>query len=479
MFIPNQPPTYLHLRGLAPLLVLALVLCAGCADDAVAPGDTSMGDHLAALGVAAEDLEGADMNALEASIDFEAVAEVARVSESDAEPAAVRGRPVQLVRPGDSIQDAIDAAPAGGIVLIRRGTYEIEESITITKSLRLVGLGGPGAVVIAEKSGLTERPRNGIFVGSQTSAPVQDVSVVNVTVRGFTGNGILMVNADGFLLHRVITDQLGGPDPEQDGGAYGLFPVRSRNGLITHCTATRADDSGIYVGQSVNVAVVHNEAYGNVIGLEAENVKQTVWAHNRAYDNAAGMLAILLPIDPTDEYPIVETFAEQLYVAHNRFTDNNGPNFAPGGLAGSVPSGTGLLVFGYDDSVITRNRVSGNEFVGIGLASAVTLLAAAGRFEDLPLLATTIPQGPHPDNVRITRNRVTDNGSGEPLEVGLPDGSTIAVPAADLIWDKPIIDLLGMDPGFPFGDYGEGNCWEGNTYESSFPDTLPSCNGGV
>ena len=267
------------------------------------------------------------MDALEASIDFAAVAEVARVSE-DGNATTVRGRPVQLVRPGDSIQDAIDEAPAGGIVLVRRGTYEIEESITITKSLRLVGLGGPGAVVIAEKPGLTERPRNGISVRSESSVHVQDVSIVNVTVRGFTGNGIFMARVDGFLLHRVITDQLGGPD--QDGGAYGLFPVRSRNGLITHCTATRADDSGIYVGQSENVAVVHNEAYGNVIGLEAENVKRTVWAHNRAYDNAAGMLAILLPIDPTDEYPIVDTFAEQLYVAHNRFTDNNGPELRAG-----------------------------------------------------------------------------------------------------------------------------------------------------
>jgi parallel beta-helix repeat protein len=300
---------------------------------------------------------------------------------------------------------------------------------------------------------------------------VRDLSIVNLTVRGFTGNGIFMAGVDGFLLHRIITDQLA--EPGQDGGAYGLFPVRSQNGLITHCTATRADDSGIYVGQSENVAVVHNVAYGNVIGLEAENVKRTVWAHNEAYDNAAGMLAILLPED--GEY-IRITHAEQLYVAHNDFTDNNGPNFAPGGLAASVPSGTGLLVFGYDDSEITRNDVTGNQFVGIGLASAVTLLAAAGRFDDLPLLAT-IRRGPHPDNVRIVNNDVTGNGSGAPLEVTLPNGATVAVPAADLIWDKPIIDLLGMDPDFPFGEYGEGNCWEANTYDTSFPETLPSCDG--
>jgi hypothetical protein len=180
------------------------------------------------------------------------------------------------------------------------------------------------------------------------------------------------------------------------------------------------------------------------------------------------MLAILLPED--GQYVQI-THADQLYVAHNDLSDNNGENFAPGGLAAAVPSGTGLLVFGYDDSEITRNDVTGNEFVGIGLASAVTLLAAAGRFEDLPLLET-IPQGPHPDNVRIVDNEVPGNGFGAPLEVMLPNGSTATVPAADLIWDKPIIDALGME-------YGEGNCWADNTYETSFPDSLPSCDSGA
>lgn len=162
--------------------------------------------------------------------------------------------------------------------------------------MTLAGIGAPGSVVIHDPGG----ERNGII-----ARDVSGLSLINLTVRGFSGNGVFFVGVDGFLLFRLITDQL-------RESAYGLFPVRSKNGLIARCTATGADDAGIYVGQSENVAIVHNEAYGNVIGLEAENVKQTLWAHNRSYDNSAGMLGILLPRD--GRY-IDITHAEQLIPA--------------------------------------------------------------------------------------------------------------------------------------------------------------------
>jgi parallel beta-helix repeat protein len=365
----------------------------------------------------------------------------------------------RFVRSGESIQEAVDTAPEGGTVFIRPGTYDIEETITINKPLHLVGLGGPGAVVIQEDENLSERLRNGIF-----ARDVEGLSLINLTVRGFTGNGVFFVGVDGFLLFRLVTDQL-------REGAYGLFPVRSRNGLITHCTATGADDAGIYVGQSENVAVVHNEAYGNVIGLEAENVKQTVWAHNRGYENAAGMLAIFLP--PGEYISVLQ--AEQLLVAHNRFTDNNGENFAEEGeLASFVPPGSGLLVFGYDDSEITRNRVTGNASIGIGLGSSATLWLAAGR-EISRLFAID----PYPDDVQITHNDVMENGFGPPLELpGLPG----AIPAVDLLWDRPILTgLAEVVPDFPFAYckvvegqvVGTGNAWKNNTFVSSFPEVLP------
>jgi parallel beta-helix repeat protein len=424
------------------ILFAAVWFFVGC--DSAPTGDEPPPDRddiLEALAVSASDFDGMDLDALMAPFDATTIAEAVRMSEREEAGVSTSKRSV-TVQPGESIQAAIDAAPAGSMVFVRPGTYVIEETITINKSLHLVGLGGPNAVVIEEAPNLDERLRNGI-----DARGVEGLSLINLTVRGFEGNGVFFVGVDGFLLFRLTTDQL------RD-GAYGLFPVRSRNGIIAHCTATGADDAGIYVGQSENVAVVHNETYGNVIGLEAENVKANVWAQNRSYDNAAGMLAILLP--PSRYIEVLH--AEQLTVAHNRLTDNNGENFAPEGeLASFVPSGTGLLVIGYDDSTIRRNRVTGNAFVGIGLGSTLTMLNIAGRLPDDP---ADLGIEPFPDDVRITDNRATGNGFGDPLVVS----EEIIIPPVDLLWDRPL-----------YPSYGTGNCWADNTFARSFPEVLPSC----
>lgn len=440
-------PSFYSFRLINLTLLLTAVILAGCDEAPTAEPPPDHDAFFEALALNAADLEGVDLDALAAPFDAATIAEAVRTSEREGEAAsaAVTNR---LVRRGGSIQEAIDAAPAGGVVFVWPGTYV--ETLTIDKPLHLVGLGRPGGVVIQDPGDAA----NGI-----TARDVRGLSLINLTIRGFSRNGVFFVDVDGFLLYRLFTDQL-------REGAYGLFPVRSRNGLIARCTATGADDAGIYVGQSENVAVVHNEAYGNVIGLEAENMKQSVWAHNRAHENAAGMLAILLP--PSRFISVLH--AEQLLVAHNRFTDNNIANFAEeGDLAASVPSGSGLLVFGYDDSIIRRNWVRRNATVGIGLGSSVTLWAAAGR--DLADLAAI---DPHPDDVRVVHNRVVRNGFGPPLELpGFPE----PIPAVDLLWDKPVIDFLAsVIPGFPFAEYGMGNCWEGNVFGTSFPEVLPSCN---
>src|SRR5690606_12824000 len=130
------------------------------------------------------------------------------------------------------------------------GTYK--EALTITRPLHLIGIGAPGTVIIQDPGG----EENGIFARDVTG-----LSLINLTIRGFSGNGVFFIGVNGFLLNRLFTDQL-------RVGAYGLFPVRSKNGLITNCTAVGANDAGIYIGQSENVAVLHNKAYGNVIGFE-------------------------------------------------------------------------------------------------------------------------------------------------------------------------------------------------------------------
>ena len=51
-------------------------------------------------------------------------------------------------------------------------------------------------------------------------------------------------------------------------GAYGIYPVKSRNILIEASSSWGASDAGIYVGQSNNVIVHCCHAEQNVAGIE-------------------------------------------------------------------------------------------------------------------------------------------------------------------------------------------------------------------
>ena len=54
-------------------------------------------------------------------------------------------------------------------------------------------------------------------------------------------------------------------------GAYGIYPVESKDVLIDSVLVRGASDAGIYVGQSRNIIVRHSTAVENVAGIEIEN----------------------------------------------------------------------------------------------------------------------------------------------------------------------------------------------------------------
>ena len=57
------------------------------------------------------------------------------------------------------------------------------------------------------------------------------------------------------------TEWTGGP--KSTNGAYGLYPVESKDVYIDGCIAIGASDAGIYVGQSKNIIVKNSQAMYN------------------------------------------------------------------------------------------------------------------------------------------------------------------------------------------------------------------------
>jgi parallel beta-helix repeat protein len=387
-------------------------------------------------------------------------------------------RRVQVVKPGESIQHAIDYAAPGGWVLVQPGTYRetahATNGLEITRSVNLVGLSDGRRKVVLENSG---GQRNGIVAVpaahtscmgchsdlappfprlpnvaplEPTAAPsIRGLRVEGITIKDFVNNGLFTRGVEDFAI--VDVHSVGNKN-------YGIFPVSSHHGVITRSSAAGADDSGIWVETSTNVEVTHNLVEGNVNGFEISNSEDILLADNEIRGNTVGIANLFLP----DIFDVRGT-ARRITIRDNWVHDNNKPNTArEGAILSTVPPGTGILHLGVDDSLIAGNVVEDNGFVGIAVVDYC--LAVAG-----PFACDTDPDvTSHPGFLALseaTNNRVEEN-------VLRRNGTTVD-PAEPFAFAASDVALLTAGP--------HDNCFAGNVYDQAYvlyeapPFTLPAC----
>jgi parallel beta-helix repeat protein len=377
-----------------------------------------------------------------------------------------------VVKPGQSIQAAIDRAEPGTRIYVLAGTYrefaDETNGLTIAKNgIRLIGQSTKKKRVVLENAGLQ---RNGIVVvppmatdcmschasmappfellpGVEPGLPdpqplLYDIEVRGITIKGFANNGLFTERVDGF---RIV-------DVESiDNSSYGIFPTLSTNGIVSHSRATGSHDSGIWVETSTNVRVTHNLVEDNVNGFEISNSDDILIAHNEARGNSVGVASLLLP-DIFDDRP----GAKRIDIRDNHIHDNNRENTArPGSILASVPKGIGILHLGVDDSLLANNRIERNEFVGIGVVDYCLAVATSPEFSCFvdPTITPEFLLDSSATNNRVEGNILVDNGTN-------PPGGVFADFAADL-------SLLTIAPN--------GNCFEANVFDTytSFLGLVP------
>lgn len=288
-----------------------------------------------------------------------------------------------VVNPGDSIQAAVDRIPASAdhwVIQVKPGVYK--ESVDITRS----GV---------ELRGLVEGENRPILDGAMDGGMMRKDGMVvsgafftisGFMVRNYAGNGVTSQKTHHTTFRDVITDSA---------GKYGLYPVESEHILIEKCVATNIADAGIYVGQSKDATVRGCVAHGNVAGIEIENTVGATVEDNEAYDNAGGILVFLLPGGASKE-------ASDCIVANNNVHDNNHVNFGdPNTTVAKVPPGMGLLVMAADKTIVSGNRISGNQSVGITIASVGAIMPNPGGLDIEP----------NADGTQLINNIYKNNGN--------------------------------------------------------------------
>ena len=365
---------------------------------------------------------------------------------------------VHRVRPGDSIQAAIDAASSGDTILVDPGTYQEAGNATYglhitTPNLRLVGKvrrgqGEAGKVRVlhtgTQETGIYAAPAGCEYTDSSCPETLQNFYVRGFTVEGFPVNGIQTRFVDGF---RFIANE------SRNNLNNGIYPTLSANGLVAANVSYGSLDTAMWIAGSENVRVVGNDVSQSPIGLEITVSNNVQVTRNRIHDNTVGVGLFHPNAAGNAQLPVMENWV----IRGNRIHDNNLPNPAPpGSFQAGVPPGVGVLMLGVSDHTVSWNRISNNDFAGVALLGWCTATQLGDPSRNC---INDPPQAdPSSNNNTIARNRLSNNGSNPPP---LP---------------LPGVDLLYVQTPPPFGpEPGIGNCFKRNrpstaTFFSSEPD---------
>jgi len=322
-------------------------------------------------------------------------------------------RIIQVPSDQPTIQDAVNAAQSGDLVLIDKGVYS--EGVTVENDGITIRGMDRNAVVLDGRGKFS----NGFTVTGN------GVTIQNLTLHSYQQNAIIFTGVlptsseddesyeyagdsagkvvDGYRVDHVTTF---------NNGLYGIYAFASRNGVIENSYASGHPDSGIYVGQCrpCNAVLQNNVSENNAIGYYGTNASGNVFVVNSIFRKNR------LGIAPNSQDAEKLSPQSSTVVAGNIVDDNDNPD------APKIPEGffaAGIAVGGGTENTVTKNKVTNHSGAGI-------VLLTLNQYE---------PQG----NV-ISENFLLNNGT-------------------DLVYTSRT-------------DLGNKNCFERNRYKSSSPSNI-------
>jgi parallel beta-helix repeat protein len=306
----------------------------------------------------------------------------------------------------ERLTEALITAKPGDTVRIGAGRFDLTDGLSLDVDDVLVKGAGPDQTVLSFKG--QTGSGEGLLVTSDR------VVLEDFAVEDTKGDGVKSKGSDQITFRNLRVEWTNGPDEKN--GAYGVYPVASKNILVEKVLVKGAADAGIYVGQSENIIVRESRAEYNVAGIEIENSMKADVYKNVATHNTGGILIFDLPNLPVQG-------GHDIRVFDNDVVDNDTANFAPkGNMVAIVPKGMGIMVMANRNVHVFGNRLSGNG------TTHVLVAAYPNEYEDENYMF--VPRG-----VFVHGNTYGEGGGAPDGEVGKTISDVSGTPVPDIVWD--------------------------------------------